>query len=73
MARKSQIRRKVFRNRRKPPGLPPGSLVYTGESRPQGPTKALMIDYDEHKVIERALSAAEECLPFKDARTVTWI
>ena len=73
MARKSQIRRKIFRPRRKKPGLPPGSLVYTGEPGPQSPTRALMIDYDEHKVIERELSAAEECLPFKDTQTVTWI
>lgn len=73
MARKSQIRRKIFRPRRKKPGLPPGSLVYTGESRPHGPARALMIDYDEHKIVERELSAAEECLPFKDAQTVTWI
>jgi len=73
MARKSQIRRKIFRPRRKKPGLPPGTLVYTGEQESQSPTRSLMIDYDEHKVVERELSAAEECLPFKDAHTVTWI
>lgn len=73
MARKPQIRRKVFRNRRKKPGSPPGTLVYIGDSGSQRPTRALMLDYDEHKVVERDLSAAEECLPFKDAQTVTWI
>ncbi len=73
MARKAQARRKIIRPRRKGPGLPPGSLVYTGEPRPPGPTRALMIDYDEHKVVERELSAPEECLPYKDAQTVTWI
>ena len=73
MARKSQTRRKIFRPRRKKPGLPPGTLVYTGEQKSISPTRSLMIDYDEHKVVERELSAAEECLPFKDAQTVTWI
>lgn len=73
MARKSQARRKIFRPRRKKPGLPPGTLVYTGDPQPQSPTRTLMIDYDEHKVVERELTSAEECLPFKDARTVTWI
>ena len=73
MARKSQIRRKIFRPRRKKPGLPPGTLVYTGEPKPQSTTRALLIDYDEQNVVERELAAAEECLPFKNADTVTWI
>lgn len=73
MARKTPKRRKIFRTRRKQPGLPPGTLVYTGDNPSQKPARAAMLDYDEHKVVERELSAAEECVPFKDASTVTWI
>lgn len=72
MARKVPKRRRIFRTRKKQPGLPPGTLVYTGD-KPAQPARAVMLDYDEHKLVERELSAAEECVPFRDASTVTWI
>jgi magnesium transporter len=72
VASKAPKRRRIFRPRGKKPGLPPGTLVANGASPPR-PARAMMLDYDEHKVVERELGAAEECLPFKDARSVTWI
>lgn len=65
-------RKKALRPRGKKHGLPPGSLVYTGES-PSRSTRITMLDYDEHKLIEKQLVRVEECIPFKDAQTVTWI
>jgi magnesium transporter len=75
MARKktqSRLRKRIFRSSASQPGLPPGTLVYRGEKSAQ-PPRVRMLDYDEHKVVERELSNAEECIPFKDARSVTWI
>ncbi|MBU1941500.1 MAG: magnesium/cobalt transporter CorA [Candidatus Thermoplasmatota archaeon] len=52
-------------------GLPPGSLVHVGESR-TAQVKITVIDYDEQNFIEKEVSA-EECFPFKDKPSVTWI
>jgi len=32
-----------------------------------------MLDYDEHRVVEKELVRVDDCIPFKDAQTVTWI
>jgi len=37
---------RIFRRRTKKAGLPPGTLVYTGE-KVHGPAKITIIDYDE--------------------------
>ncbi len=72
MARKPAPRKKIFRPRRKTPGLPPGSLVYTGDGKSPIP-RVTMLDYDEHRVVEKELVRVDDCIPFKDAQTVTWI
>ena len=72
MARKTQTRKKIFRHRGKMPGLSPGTLVYTGDRNPLAP-RVTMLDYDEHKVVEKELLRVDDCIPFKDAQTVTWI
>ena len=72
MARKSATRKKIFRPRRKTPGLPPGSLVYTGDRDAPIP-RVTMLDYDEHRVVEKELVRVDDCIAFKDAQTVTWI
>lgn len=75
MARKkipARVRKRIFRSRAQPPGLPPGTLVYTGE-KPARPPRVRMLDYDEHRVVERELATAAECIPFKDSGSVTWI
>ena len=53
-------------------GLPPGSLVYIGEERTE-PVRISVIDYDETHFHETEIKTVKECLPFKDAATVTWI
>ncbi|MGC9308738.1 MAG: magnesium/cobalt transporter CorA [Thermoplasmatota archaeon] len=53
-------------------GLPPGSLVYRGE-KPAGPVKITLLDYDASHLEEREIQQVEECFPFKDEPTITWV
>ncbi len=71
-------RNKKRQYRRSPPkgskkaGLPPGSLIYTGERKVES-VRITAIDYDEHAFEEKSLATVEECFPFKTTPTVTWI
>lgn len=60
------------RNRSKKVGLPPGTLIHTGEKGAAEP-KVTIIDYDEATVQEREVKTIEECFVFRDKPTVTWI
>jgi magnesium transporter len=53
-------------------GLPPGTLVHIGERKVEK-AKISLIDYDETQFQERQVKTIEECFPFKDTPTVTWI
>ncbi len=53
-------------------GLPPGTLVHVGKEKDET-IKVTIIDYDEKHFEEREVKKVEECLPFKDKPTVTWI
>ncbi len=53
-------------------GLPPGTLVYIGESRTET-VRVTYIDYGEQNFDEKQVSKVEECFPFKTTPTVTWI
>ena len=53
-------------------GLPPGTLVYTGEKRTEK-VKISLIDYGEKKYEEHEIDKIEECIPFKNKPSVTWI
>jgi magnesium transporter len=63
---------KLFRKTSKKPGLSPGTLVHIGEKKVEE-VKISMIDYDETQIQERDVSSIEECLPFKEKSTVTWV
>lgn len=65
-------KRKLIRKRGKKIGLPPGTPVFVGE-RKEEEAKISIIDYDETHFQEREAKAIEECFPFKDTPTVTWI
>lgn len=53
-------------------GLPPGSLVYTGnETREK--VRMTLIDYDQDNFKEIKLKKVEECTPFKRSPSVTWL
>jgi magnesium transporter len=64
--------RKLIRRSSKKAGLPPGVLVHVGEKKVESPTITIF-DYDGEHFQEREATTVDECLPFKDTPTVTWI
>ncbi|MGA1843987.1 MAG: magnesium/cobalt transporter CorA [bacterium] len=63
---------RFFRRVSKKAGLVPGTLIYTND-RKMEEAKITIIDYDEGNIRERQVQQVEECLPFKESPTVTWI
>ena len=53
-------------------GLAPGTLVHIGEKRTEK-VKIAIIDYDESSFQEKEAKTVEECFPFKETPTVTWV
>jgi magnesium transporter len=53
-------------------GLPPGTMVHIGKQR-QTPARLTLMEYDAQQFTEEELASPEECLPFLDAPTVTWL
>ena len=53
-------------------GLSPGTLMHVGAKR-TGKTRITVIDYDAAGLIEKEVASVEECFPFKETSTVTWI
>ena len=53
-------------------GLPPGTPVYVGD-REDEEVKITILDYDESQIQEMEVKDVEECFPFKETSTVTWI
>jgi magnesium transporter len=62
----------LFRKASNKVGLPPGSLVHVGEKKAEE-VKITIMDYDQTSVMEREVENVEECFPFKETPTVTWI
>jgi len=63
--------RSVHRVSRKA-GFQPGSVVYVGRERTEK-VSIEVIDYDETRLEERQVMGVEECFPFRDTATITWI
>jgi len=63
---------RFIKKRLKKVGLPPGTLVHIGEKKTEK-VKITIIDYDEAQFQEKEIKTIEECFPFKDKTTVTWI
>ncbi|HHO76160.1 MAG TPA: magnesium/cobalt transporter CorA [Deltaproteobacteria bacterium] len=64
--------KRFLQKRSKKAGLPPGSLVYLGEKKLEK-VQIAVIDFDEKQFQEATLESVEECFPFKDKSTITWI
>ncbi|MDY7010256.1 MAG: magnesium/cobalt transporter CorA [Planctomycetota bacterium] len=64
--------RKLIRSRSKKRGLPPGTPVYIGEKKTE-PARIAVMDYDGDQFLEKQLEKVEDCFPFKDKPSVTWI
>ncbi|MBC8249301.1 MAG: magnesium/cobalt transporter CorA [Anaerolineales bacterium] len=63
---------KLIQKTSKKAGLPPGDLVHIGEKRAEE-VKITIVDYDEACFQEIEAKTIEECFPFRDKPTVTWI
>jgi len=63
---------KLVKKKFKKVGLPPGTLVHIGNKRIEK-VKITIIDYDEKHFQEKEVKSAEECFPYKDKSTITWI
>jgi len=53
-------------------GLSPGTLMYVGDKK-VGKSRITVIDYDASGALEKEVASVEECFPFKETSTVTWI
>ncbi len=53
-------------------GSVPGTVAYTGEYKDRS-VEITILDYDETQFQEKRTSNVEECFPFKDEPTITWI
>jgi magnesium transporter len=65
-------RRKLIQTRSGKRGLPPGTPIYVGEAAGL-PPDITVFDYDADKVLEERVGSIEECFPFRDKPSVTWI
>ncbi len=63
---------KILDSKAKKAGLPPGTLVFTGEKKAES-VKITVMDYDEKHLQERELADVNEILQYKDTKTVTWL
>jgi magnesium transporter len=63
---------RLIKKRSKKTGLPPGTLVHIGEKKIEK-ARITIVDYDETQFEEKEAKTIEECFPFKDKPTITWI
>jgi magnesium transporter len=63
---------KLFKKRSKKAGLPPGTPVHIGERKTER-TTIEVIDYDAAHFEQKQVETAEDCIPYRDKPTVTWI
>jgi len=63
---------KLIKKHSRKAGLPPGTLVHIGKRKAES-VRITIIDYDEEKFQEKQISTIEQCFPFKETATVTWI
>ncbi|MBI3562932.1 MAG: magnesium/cobalt transporter CorA [Gammaproteobacteria bacterium] len=54
-------------------GLPPGSLVYDENKTLVRDAGISLFDFDEQRLVEKPIGDVNECLPFANAASVTWI
>lgn len=53
-------------------GLPPGTAVFVGEQKADE-VKITVIDYNKDRIEVQTVGSVEDCFPYKDRPTVTWI
>ena len=63
---------KLIKKRSSKIGAPPGTLVHIGEKRTEK-VKITVFDYNETYYEEKEVTTIEECYPFKERPSITWI
>ena len=53
--------------------MAPGSLIYVGDKTTVGEARITLFDYDEQHLVEKTIHTIEECLPFTNTKSVTWV
>lgn len=53
-------------------GLSPGTLIYLGEQRTES-VEISVFDFDKENLDMRQLATVEDCYPYRDSPTVSWI
>ncbi len=53
-------------------GLKPGEVIYVGKERDEK-TAIIVIDYDAANLQEEELDSIEDCFPYRDTDSVSWI
>jgi magnesium transporter len=67
-----KIASRFSRQQSRKAGLPPGSVVYTGEQKVEA-VRISVLDYDPEEYREQTLKGVEETFPFQTTATVSWI
>jgi magnesium transporter len=60
------------KRRSKKAGMSPGTLVHIGEKKAEK-VRITYLDYNEQSFQEKQVADIEECFPFKESQTITWI
>ena len=63
---------KFVKKREKKIGLPPGTPVYTGDMKEEK-VRIAIIDYTEDQFQEMEVETIEDCFPYRESPSVTWI
>lgn len=63
---------KLIKKHSKKTGLPPGTLVYTGDIK-NTEVNIEVFNYEEARLDEKEIKNIDECLGFKDKPGITWI
>jgi len=64
--------RKLIKRSAKKAGSAPGTLVFVGEQKAETVTFTI-IDYDADNLQETEVASIDECLAYRDKKSVTWI
>ena len=63
---------RLIKKHSKSKGLQPGTVVFVGEKKVEK-TRIRIIDFDATTIEEKEVASIEDCFPFKDKPTITWI
>ena len=63
---------RLIKKHSKTRGLKPGTVVFVGDQKVEK-TRIRMTDFDVANIEEKEVSSIDDCFPFKDKPSVTWI